>query len=127
MQRASAILLLVQFSLSLIAPALFAGSDVNLPACCRKDGKHHCSMQGGTSGMDDQASGAGIQGVKAKCPSFPKGEAAPASAKAGAPVQAQVYIAAVVSYPAASAHAETQYRVSLNRAWQKRGPPSLLS
>ena len=123
MSRLSAILLLVQITLSLIAPALFAGSDVNLPACCRKDGKHHCAM----SDSDAAVPGALIQGVKAKCPAFPKGEAAPVSSNAGVLIHLKAHVAAIISYPAAAAQAETLYRVSFSRSSQKRGPPSLLS
>jgi len=40
-RRISAILLLVAFSLPLIAAPL-QDSDANLPACCRRAGLHHC-------------------------------------------------------------------------------------
>jgi hypothetical protein len=40
---------------------------------------------------------------------------------------AQVVFAAIVSHPAAHAQTEARYRISFSRAWQKRGPPALLS
>ena len=45
MRRIPAILLVVLYGFSLISAAWFspdAGS--GLPACCRRDGKHHCEM-----------------------------------------------------------------------------------
>ena len=45
MRRALAILLVTVFSLPLIAPALASTpDDSQLPACCRRGGKHHCAM-----------------------------------------------------------------------------------
>ncbi len=44
MRRISAVLLLVLFGVSLLAPAFASEADSNLPACCRRAGKHHCSM-----------------------------------------------------------------------------------
>jgi len=44
LRRISAVLLLILFSFSLLAPALASNADSNLPACCRRAGKHHCSM-----------------------------------------------------------------------------------
>lgn len=123
MKRLSAFLLLGLFSYLLIVPALFADSDSSLPACCRKDGKHHCSM----SSMDatDDA-GATVKSVASKCPVFPTGRSAPASAKFGTPVPSQDFEAPIASYPTVQAQAEIQYRVSFDRSSQKRGPPSLL-
>ncbi len=46
MRRALAAMLVVLFSFPLIAPALASGpNDSQLPACCRRNGKHHCAMQ----------------------------------------------------------------------------------
>jgi hypothetical protein len=45
--RPSAIFLLLVFSAELIQPLLslpFHSSESQLPACCRRDGKHGCSM-----------------------------------------------------------------------------------
>jgi hypothetical protein len=44
MRRALAILLALFFSLGPLAAALGAENGSRLPACCRRDGKHHCAM-----------------------------------------------------------------------------------
>ena len=55
------------FSVSLVAPALVADSESQLPPCCRRLGKHHCTMQeqdrGGTSPT--------IRAVPKRCSAFP--------------------------------------------------------
>jgi hypothetical protein len=45
-RRLLAISLLLLFSFPLVSPllALSANPETNLPACCRRDGKHHCQM-----------------------------------------------------------------------------------
>ncbi|HZL57847.1 MAG TPA: hypothetical protein VFC21_12225, partial [Bryobacteraceae bacterium] len=72
MRRIYAILLLALFSFSLLSPAFSAQADGNLPACCRRDGKHRCSAPGGSAGH----SGAGIK-TDRKCPSYPVAFPAP--------------------------------------------------
>ena len=37
-------LLVALFSFALISPALASTGDAGLPACCRRTGKHHCSV-----------------------------------------------------------------------------------
>jgi hypothetical protein len=126
MQRVSTILLLVVFSLSLIAPALIANSASNVPACCRKDGQHHCSMLN-MGEQQGRPSGPEFKSLGSKCPFFLQGGAAPASGKLGTMSPSGVFFAAIVSHPTAHAQTQAQYRVSFSRAWQERGPPALLS
>lgn len=38
--------------LAFYAVPLFAGTSVALPACCRRDGAHHCAMQEHNSGNE---------------------------------------------------------------------------
>ena len=80
MRRIPAIvLLLVAFSLSLISPLLLAGQQKELPACCRRDGKHHCGKQMGQPPAD------GVQiGALSTCPLFPNGKVTPAPNQTGA-------------------------------------------
>ena len=126
MRRVPAILLVLLFSFSLIAPALFVDDPSNLPACCRRDGKHHCGMMDRDM-ADAPSSGVAIDALRIKCPFFPNGgvmvpEGGPALLAAS-----QTAGVAVVSQIADRAQAEAGYRVSLNRAHRKRGPPTLLS
>jgi hypothetical protein len=110
-------LLLAVFSFSLIAPALLADEDSNLPACCRRLGEHHCVM----------AASGGASFIQERCPHFPSGSASLAASGMAVARSSQAVFAAVLSHPAAHAQTEARYRISFSRAWQKRGPPALLS
>jgi hypothetical protein len=48
-RRLFAILLVALFSFSLMAPALSSGAETNIPECCRRAGKHHCSTSSGSA------------------------------------------------------------------------------
>jgi hypothetical protein len=126
MRRAPAILLVFLFSFSLIAPALSVDAESNLPACCRRDGKHHCGMMARDM-ADAPSSGLFADAPPMRCPFFPGGgavvpEAAPALLAASQPTGI-----AIVIQIADQAQAEAGYRISLSRSHHKRGPPTLLS
>jgi hypothetical protein len=110
-------LLLAVFGFSPIAPALLANEDSNLPACCRRLGEHRCAI----------VASQGASFLQERCLHFPSGSAALAASGTAAVTPARGVIAPIVSHPAAYAQTEAHYRVSLSRAWQKRGPPALLS
>ena len=126
MRRVPAILLVFVFSFSLIAPALFADAESNVPACCRRDGKHHCGMMDRDM-ADTPSSGPAVDAFHVKCPFFPTGGAM--VPKCGPALLAAFQAAGVsaVSRIARSAQAEAGYRISLDCSHRKRGPPSLLS
>ncbi len=71
MRRLLSLVLLAVFSLPLILPALALGQDPesNLPACCRRNGAHHCmmSMQELRALLD----GHHVTTVHSKCPLYP--------------------------------------------------------
>ena len=122
MQRGFAILLLVLFGFLPILPALTADPDSALPECCRKAGKHHCSMSTDAD-QSDEESGPALKSNATACPLFPQFKAAPARASFITAPDAALFFAAIVSHPTAHAQIEARYRVSFTRAWQKRGPP----
>ena len=65
MRRAIAISLMMLFSWTLMAPLFVPDADASLPACCRRNGKHHCNM----ARMSGQADGQrGFTTVAEKCP-----------------------------------------------------------
>ena len=117
-------MLLACFSVALIPPALFVESESKLPACCRKDGKHCCSMTAAPNGRPSSA-GAGV--VREKCPSFPQSRSTSPSGRANGIMPRQTFFAAILSHPALHAQTEARYRVAFSRARQKRGPPEILS
>jgi len=121
LRRLLSIFLLVILSSSLLVPAFGSDSDdSSLPACCRRNGKHHCSM---SMSHGSSESGPGFR-ANAKCPLFPQTIAAPA-----------VFHAAVDGHPASGSFSNecSVLRVTADQpvlqtprghSHQKRGPPS---
>jgi hypothetical protein len=115
-----AVLLMVTLSSALAAP-LFAFStkrEGNLPACCRKNGKHHCMML--AMAMDPSMKQVAAFGER--CSHFPKATTAVGNTIVFIPTTA-VFYAEILSHPARSPQTEAHYRISFDRARQKRGPP----
>jgi len=126
MRRALAALLVSVFSFSLIGPALFASADSSVPACCRRDGKHHCSM----SGMDQDAaplSGPAMVAYSAKCLYFPKGGALLPHSDAALLTARDAVCTSTTGQATIQLKPDAAYCTVFNRAHQKRGPPSLSS
>jgi len=116
-------LLLALFSFTLMVPWLPADSEAKLPPCCRRDGKHGCGMK-----MKSAPASTGVALREAsRCSMFGKGSATPAADRVFVIPQSQMVATVLTSHPASVEQAETSYRISFSRAWQKRGPPSLLS
>ena len=125
MRRILSISLLVLFMLPLVSP-LFAAStvDANAPACCRRNGRHHCTMTSAAqqvSGDSNQAEAADfrercpynlVTPVTAKLPFFPD------------EIQTALFTG-IISRPAQHAQAEARISISSDRSHQKRGPPTL--
>jgi len=121
-RRILAIALLAIFSFSLIAPGVYASdAGSKLPACCRRDGNHHCALAESQTGS---SSGPALQA--SKCPMFPGCLAVPVQAAVGLANCSRFIFAAVISHPASHPQIEALYRMSFSRAGQKRGPPRLL-
>jgi len=118
-----AIALLAVFGLP-SASSLFAltpRSESNLPACCRRDGKHHCAMSmAEQSGLlSDRSS---FSSPLDKCPHCPAAILSAHHPVDFVPSRQAIY-AALVSHPALAVQAECKRRISLDRARSKRGPP----
>jgi len=123
MRRALAWFLLAVFSLPLIAPAILADAESQLPECCRRNGKHHCAM------MMDNASTTGVtvRTVQPRCPLYPGAPAAPAGDSAAVLKSSGAIFGAIVSHTAIQLRTEAGHRVSFSRSTHKRGPPVFLS
>jgi hypothetical protein len=122
MRRVWSALLLLAFSLPLIAPAFVsAPDDSKLPACCRRNGNHHCAMSMEMGNVPSR-----YHVVSEKCPYSPFAHTplmAPHAFSLNnspAPLQT-VGTAAIVR------EAEAGYRISTDRARHKRGPPQDLA
>ena len=126
MRRVSAILLVFVFSFSLIAPALFADAESNLPACCRRDGKHHCGMMDRDM-AEAPSSGLAVAALHVKCPFFPNAAAVVPHSEAALPAASQTAAVSIGVRIVSRARAAAGCSVSFGRSHRKRGPPSLLS
>ncbi len=128
MRRLIAITLLLFVGLPLLSP-LFAASATNntlLPACCRRNGTHHCAMLM-QHGLDNDDGKAHLDAEHSQCPFYPA-SISYSSAHFDPPLFEE---AAEVSLPVGLAEivaqTEARYRISFDRARQKRGPPGTLS
>lgn len=96
--------------------------DAKLPACCRRDGKHGCSMNRKASQPQDTAS-FDRQQARATCPAFPAGKSTPVGVVTGELAPVYRIAGPAIQRSAALEQTEAQYRVSFSRTRQKRGPP----
>ena len=124
MQRLLAFLLLAVFGFWTAAPLMMADpSDLSLPACCRRNGLHHCSMSR-RCGAQDQ--GPALRNIAAVCPYCPQTGVSCDYTRTVLPAPARTFFAEVLSHPAVRPQSEAQHRISFARSCQKRGPPSFL-
>lgn len=114
------VLLLVAFSLSLLAPLLAAGTPKELPACCRRDGNHHCAR----NRAHTHNSGVAISS-QAVCPLFPPGLSAAVSVPAAdAPPVFNSIHRSTATAPAPPGQPFSLRPIEFSLAGHKRGPPS---
>jgi len=122
--RIIAATLLLVFAGNTALPALFADPESNLPACCRRNGKHHCAMMD-MAGIDQNDGEAYWKSTPQKCAQFPKSGASLCAVKI-APRTISEVGPLVSSHPTPAAQTEVLYRISHSRCREKRGPPSLV-
>lgn len=120
-----AFVLLLVLGLPSALPLFAAGqADAGVPLCCRRAGKHHCTMQAEAAGAVRPTRG--VREMRAAGEACPYRCAMLARAHvdlsyAGA-ASLRLY-AAVVAHPAVQAQTESRWRVARERARGKRGPP----
>ena len=124
--RISAMILLALFFSMNVLPLLSAqGSDeTSLPACCRKNGKHHCMMSMSERTQLAQRDPQFTAPIE-KCPYSP---ASPVSLHGHGfrPTLGALAFAEIVSHPVQRPQTEARRRISFDRSRQKRGPPSVV-
>jgi hypothetical protein len=103
--------------------ALAPGSGPQLPACCRRDGKHHCMETMAASGAALRE-GKGVSAPLEKCPYCPSMLTAQHSHDMLFVSSAQAVFASFGNPAAAVAQTESKRRISRDRSRQKRGPPA---
>ncbi len=124
MRRLFSILLVVFFGLGPLAITLQGSDDPRLPACCRRGGAHHCSMDDAALARIIHDSGAPAISAPSHCPLYPlSAPAAIASVHALAVLRAPSIALCLQSclLPAQRVHALRSQ--ALSRA--VRGPPDI--
>jgi hypothetical protein len=125
MQRLLSILLLAVFGLPVVSPLFVLGAegDASLPACCRRNGKHHCM-----AGMGEHSAlpshDPQFRAPAEKCPYYPQAlvSAHPDVYNAS---KADEIFASLVSHSGGIAQTEAKWHISHDRSRQKRGPPTI--
>ncbi|WP_263357326.1 hypothetical protein [Acidicapsa ligni] len=95
-------------------------NDSRLPACCRRNGAHHCAMTQMNSGDNKQTS----LSAPNCCPCMPHAVASTVVSDY-ALVGSAAHQSALLSEARTAQASETAARISAMRTWPKRGPPSL--
>jgi hypothetical protein len=124
-RRANAISILFFLLLPVLMPlaSLAQDEDTNLPVCCRRHGgiRHSCGMM--MAYLESRSPGIKLMATPVPCPDCPS--TAPASAHFQLGLSsAPAYFAEVSAHPTIHAQTEARARISLDRAWRKRGPPA---
>jgi len=126
MRKLLSILLFAAMLLPEASAMLLSGapSDAGLPACCRRNGKHHCAMSAEqrakmTQMTSEKRFGAPLE----KCPMQQKALAAVHHEQSVVGATG-VTTVALLQEPSAAAQAECLRRISFDRSRQKRGPPA---
>ncbi len=127
MRRLYSILLLGAFLLPFLAPALSAGAtaESQLPACCRRNGRHHCAMSAAARAMMASADAKqhGFRAPLERCP-YQQHSLGVVHHESSAVHAPGVTTVALLREPSAAAQAECLRRISFDRSRQKRGPPA---
>lgn len=113
-------LLVALFSISLFTPLLAADQRSNLPICCRRDGKHHCSMPAPAADHD------GLEALQARC-SFYRGAGSfftgPQTVTVAVPAGIQTLQPCAANI---ADHVDSRALSAVSGAPDSRGPPSFL-
>ncbi|MFI5093006.1 MAG: hypothetical protein ACHQIK_06155 [Candidatus Acidiferrales bacterium] len=125
--RAMSGALLAFFLLPFFVPFFNPGSESNLPACCRRDGKHHCAMLARMQQPALSASSGPI--VRSELPVCPYRSRllAPFASRMLFAAPAAAFSAPSVSHPAPGLETILLARIFDFRSHRKRGPPLLPS
>jgi hypothetical protein len=125
-RRILTIAIILVLGLPAVSPlfALTGAADPNLPACCRRDGKHHCmGMPGMLSATSSSKTHATIATLTERCPYGP--HSLPGTPHPDTTLDASAtFFAGILSHACVSPQTESKRRISADRSRQKRGPPS---
>ena len=124
LRRLLSILLLAVIGLPLAAPLFAATSrgESSIPACCRRNGKHHCT--GGMQRDSKASSKPAFHAPRESCPYTPTLPATIHSETFAVPPRT-VVADVLLTHDAVIAQTESKLRISRTRSRQKRGPPAI--
>jgi hypothetical protein len=117
MRRFLASLLLVVISLSLVSPLLASAAKSDVPACCLRNGKHHCAMGAPVSSN-------GNPGLRADCPFQNQGSLAASSSQQSSVVTPAAVTPAILRQSTLELLPHRQPAQRQIAARGDRGPPS---
>jgi len=121
-RRLLSIALILVLGLPLFSSIFEAQAQLSrLPACCRRNGGHHCMEMAGMGQAATKAA-SNQPTVRAVCPCLPRSTASVESA-AWSHSGARQASTRLDTQPAVIGQVEAGYRISFHRARQKRGPP----
>lgn len=125
LRKLLAITLLVLLGQPFVQPLLAwnATSEANLPACCRRNGRHHCMM---SMAERRQLASRDLQfeAPSERCP-YRQAIAGPVlHGRSLLPPVGQAIFVGLSSHPAVAVQTESKLRISRNRSRRKRGPPN---
>jgi hypothetical protein len=120
-ERLCALLLIAALSMSPVMPLLYAESEAQLPACCRKDGKHGCATSKAKTPV--LSTDVAMRSKVIACSQFSMGKSTCFGGKCVPVIQFESLGAPQVTIAATIAEMEARWRISLTRSSQKRGPP----
>ncbi len=124
MRRGPARLLLLVFTFGLIAPVLLLagrdGGEPKVPACCRKDGKHKCSMRS----VEPSSPAPGVSAGRVQCPMYREMKSPPATDAYGLSIVLAFFSFDLPAARADQAASPAPAATSVHDSHEQRGPPS---
>jgi hypothetical protein len=118
MRRVLASLLLVLIGLSLVSPVLASAAKSDVPACCLRNGKHHCEMGAEISATQ------GKPGLHANCPFRTQGSFLAANNQRLLAASRSAFHVAVLPVSAVDSLSEHLPHLRQTATHDTRGPPS---
>ena len=123
-RRIVCITLLLLVGLPLISPLFAATRAVSdLPACCRRDGRHHCMMLSVDQTLTTGGAHHHFMAMHERCPFDPAAVQTTGVHLLSSPRPQAIAAALHNNCAFRITQAEALYRISFDRARQKRGPP----
>lgn len=128
LRRLLSIAILLVIAAPAIAPlfVLSATTGGDVPACCRRNGKHHCMMSEAQRAAMSEGREHLVAQVGERCPFQPKASPATRNLQTIADADSAVFTGLVI-HPVLTPQSRCLQRISFQDSHQRRGPPAELS